>query len=76
MSGSNPGRLCRECWEEFDIDSSPDVDRCQRCAEQQAWQDGTALLIAGQPRFGEGAVLVAPFGLIVSAPVGREQKEG
>ncbi len=69
--------MCRECLEEFDIESSPDVDRCERCAEEQAWHDDL-LLITGQPRMGKGGrglVLVAPVDLIVSAPVGREQKE-
>lgn len=76
MSGSKQRRLCREFWEKFDIDSSPDVDRCQRCAAEQVWQDGTSVLITDQSGFGEDAVLVAPLDLIVSAPVGREQKEG
>lgn len=76
MNTVAPVPVCRDCWEEFDIDSSPDLDRCERCAEEQAWQDSTAQLITGRPRFGKGAVLVAPFDLIVSAPAGREQKEG
>lgn len=76
MSAARPDPQCLNCWEEFDIDASPDVDRCERCAEEQAWQNGTAQLITVQPRSGKGAVLVAPLGLVVNAPVGRKQREG
>lgn len=75
MSAASAGPQCLECWEEFDIESSPAVDRCERCAEELACLYGTGLLINGQPRFGKGAVLVAPLDLIVGAPAGREQKE-
>lgn len=74
MTAAAPVPVCRECWEEFDVDSSPDRDCCLPCAEEQAWREGW--LIAGQPRFGKGVVLVAPFDVIVSAPAGREQEEG
>ena len=73
MTASVSAPLCRDCWDEFDIDTSPDVERC---AAEQASHDGTTLLIAGQPRFGKGVVLIAPFDLIVSAPARREQREG
>ncbi len=34
--------ICGDCWEGFGWDSSPDLDRCQRCAEVHAWHEGTA----------------------------------
>lgn len=32
---------CRECWGEFAWDSSPDLARCEWCAELNAWREGT-----------------------------------
>lgn len=76
-----PLLTCADCDEAFPWDSSPDLDRCQRCAEIHDWRNGALLitaLITGGPRMGKGGrglVLVAPVDLIVSAPAGREQKE-
>jgi hypothetical protein len=69
MKAGAPDLVCGECWEEFDVESSPDLERCQRCAEEQAWMEG-ALLVLEPPRAGKSA---GGADLINGVPAGRDR---
>lgn len=74
MRAGVPVVVCRECSEEFDIESSPDVECCQRCAADHQWREGLALVDAG-PRLGKSAGRARSYELINHASAGRIAQE-
>jgi|GEM_PF-4150089 len=71
---TEPTPLCVECCEECEPAFSPEMERCQRCAEFREWFEGAALS-GGCRRTGKSGRLVAATQLINRAPVGRDEME-